>query len=113
MSIIKPSEVVFANDKLEKSFDKLPENDEIKIYIRRAINQIKTNAYCGTQYKKNLIPAEYVKKYKVNNLWKYDLPDGWRLIYALFPQNKVEILSVIIEWFNHKNYDRRFHYSFI
>lgn len=110
MHIIKPSEVVFADDKLEKSFNKLLENDEIKIYIKRAINQIKLNAYCGVQFQKRLIPNDYLKKYGVNNLWKYDLPDGWRLIYSLFPQNKVEILSVVIEWFNHKDYEKRFSY---
>lgn len=112
MRIVKPSEVVFANDYLEKSFNSLTEQDEIKIYLRRAISQIKMNAYCGIQLKKSLIPKEYTKKYRVNNLWKYDLPDGWRVIYALFPQNKVEILSVIIEWFNHKDYERRFNYLF-
>ena len=110
MNVLKPSEVVFANDKLEKSFNNLLENDEIKIYLRRAIAQIKINAYCGTQLQKRLIPLEYIKKYGVNNLWKYDLPDGWRLIYSLFPQNKVEILSVVIEWFNHKDYEKRFNY---
>jgi len=110
MFIIKPSEVVFADDNLEESFNKLQDNDEIKIYIKRAISQIKLNAYCGTQIRKGLIPKEYIKKYSVNNLWKYDLPDGWRLIYSLFPQNKVEILSVIIEWFDHKNYGRKFNY---
>lgn len=112
MRIIKPSEVVFADYKLEKSFNKLHEEEEIKIYLKRAIAQIKVNAYSGTQFQKRLIPKEYIEKYKVNNLWKYDLPDGWRLIYALFPQNKVEILSVIIEWFNHKDYEKRFNYSF-
>ena len=112
MRIIKPSEVVFANDKLEKDFNALANTEELKKYLERAIEQIKLNAYCGTQFKKRLIPLEYIRKYGVNNLWKYDLPDGWRLIYALFPQNKVEILSVVLEWFNHKDYERRFNYFF-
>lgn len=64
----------------------------------------------GIQIPKRLFPKEYVIKYKINNLWKYDLPDGWRLIYTLNPLNQVEILSVILEWFNHKEYERRFHY---
>jgi len=110
MRIIKFSEVVFANDKIEKVFNKLNEDDEIKKYIKRAVKDIELNAFCGIQVPKRLIPSEYVKKYRVNNLWKYDLPDGWRLIYSLFPQNKVKILSVILEWFNHKDYNRRFKY---
>ena len=110
MRFLKPSEVVFANDKLEKSFNNLKEEDEIKKYIKRAIKDIIQNAYCGIPLPKRLFPKEYVKKYNINNLWKYDLPDGWRLIYSITTPNKVEILAVILEWFNHKDYERRFKY---
>ena len=110
MRIIKPSNVVFAENKIERAFDKLDNNDDLKKNIIRAIKDIKLNSYCGIQFPKRLIPKEYIKKYKVNNLWKYNLPDGWRLIYSLFPENKIEILSVVIEWFNHKDYERRFKY---
>ena len=106
----KPSEVIFVDDKIEKSFNKLKESDEIKKYIKRAIEDIKSNAFCGIPIPKRLFPKEYLKKYEINNLWKYDLPDGWRLIYTISTPNKVEILSIIIEWFNHKNYERRFCY---
>jgi len=57
MIFSKPSEIIFANDKLEK-----------------------------------------------------ELPDGWRLIYTIKTPNRIQILAVILEWFNHKDYERRFHY---
>jgi Txe/YoeB family toxin of Txe-Axe toxin-antitoxin module len=110
MRIIKPSEVVFANEKIGEAFRELKEEDDLKKSIKRAILDIQTNAYSGIQIPKRLFPKEYVLKYKINNLWKYDLPDGWRLIYTLNPLNRVEILSVILEWFNNKDYERRFHY---
>ena len=110
MRIIKPSQVVFANDKIEKEFLKLDETNEIKIYIKRAIEDIKKNAFCGIPIPKRLIPKEYIKKYQIKNLWKYDLPNGWRLVYSITTPNKVEILSIILEWFNHPEYERRFHY---
>jgi len=110
MRILKPSRVVFANDKLEKAFYKLDKNDEIRRYIIRATLDIQKNAFCGIQLPKRLIPQEYYKKYGVDNLWKYDLPDGWRLIYSITTPNKVEILSVILEWFDHPDYERRFGY---
>ena len=110
MRILKSSEVIFANNKLENSFNKLKDNDEIKKYLIRAIKDIQLNAYCGVPISKRLFPKEYTKKYKITNLWKYDLPDGWRLIYSITTPNKVEILSVILEWFNHKDYERRFRY---
>lgn len=56
-----------------------------------------------------LWPNEYIKKYKITNLWKYDLPDGWRLIYTI-ESNKIKIVSIILEWFDHKNYERKFNY---
>ena len=110
MRFLKPSEVVFAEDMIEKEFVELEESDEIKEYIKRAIGDIKQNAFCGIPIPKRLFPKEYIQKYQINNLWKYDLPDRWRLIYTIKTPNKVQILAVILEWFNHKDYGRRFHY---
>ena len=110
MRILRPSKVIFVEDSIEKGFNRLDENDEIKKYIRRAMNDIKQNAFCGIPIPKRLIPKIYIKKYGVTNIWKYDLPDGWRLIYSIISPDKVEVLSIILEWFNHKDYERRFHY---
>lgn len=110
MRIIRPSKVVFANDKIEKEFLELDDNEEIKKYILRAIEDIKKNAFCGIPIPKRLIPKEYTQKYNVTNLWKYDLPDGWRLVYTITTPNRVEIISVILEWFDHTSYEKRFGY---
>jgi len=111
MRITKPSEVIFIDNKIEKAFEKLDNNNEIKRTIKRAIKDLQQNAYSGIQIPKRLIPKEYIKKYEIENLWKYNLPNGWRLIYSLAPQNKVEILTLVLEWFNHRNYNRRFRYN--
>lgn len=109
--MIKRSKVVFVSEVLEKTFESLPENEVLKKHIKRAIEEIKENAFTGIRIPKRLFPKEYVVKYNINNLWKYDLPNGWRLIYTLTSPNKVEIISVILEWFtDHKDYERRFKY---
>lgn len=110
MKIIRPSEVIFADDNVEKEFEKLDEKSDIKIYLKRAIKDIMANAFCGIQFPKRLIPKEYIKKYGAKNLWKYDLPDGWRLIYVITSPSKIEVVSVILEWFDHPEYERRFNY---
>ncbi|MBS3079356.1 hypothetical protein J4218_04495 [Candidatus Pacearchaeota archaeon] len=110
MRILKPSEVVFAEDQIENDFNKLNNKEDIKKGILRAIEDIKQNAFCGIPIPKRLFPKEYVQKYQINNLWKYDLPDGWRLIYSLKTPSKIQILAIILEWFDHKEYERRFHY---
>ncbi|MDY6931179.1 MAG: hypothetical protein SVJ22_04610, partial [Halobacteriota archaeon] len=65
--------------------------------------------FCGIQIPKKLIPKTYIDKYEIDNLWKYDLPKGWRLIYSVATEG-VCIISIILEWMDHKNYERRFNY---
>ena len=108
--MIKPSKVVFISDELEKDFYSLKEGDFLKKAITRAIKDLKENAFCGIHVPKRLIPKEYIRKYKINNLWKYDLPNAWRLMYTVTPDNEVEIISAILEWFNYKEYEKRFNY---
>ena len=108
--MIKPSKVIFISDELEKDFNSLKEDDFIKKGLIRAIKDLKENAFCGIQIPKRLFPKEYVQKYNVNNLWKYDLPKGWRLLYTITPENEVELISAILEWTDHKGYERRFGY---
>ncbi len=58
---------------------------------------------------KRLIPKEYKQRYGINNLWKYNLPNAWRLVYSI-TGNEVEIIAILLEWFDHKDYERRFKY---
>jgi Txe/YoeB family toxin of Txe-Axe toxin-antitoxin module len=109
----KPIYVAFANKKLESDFEKLQkgkfEDKQLYKFIERATNDLKKNPMCGTKIPKNLWPKNYVKEYQITNLWKYDLPNAWRLIYTIL-EDKVMILNVILEWFSHKEYERKFGY---
>ncbi len=86
------------------------EEKELASFIERAIKDLKENPLIGIAIPKKLWPSEYVRKFGVNNLRKYDLPGGWRLIYTL-RGNEIEIVSIILEWFSHKDYERRFGYK--
>jgi len=112
MAIRKPCRVTFLDEKTEEVYEHLSPDDEIKKHIKRAIEDIKQNAFCGIQIPKRLIPKEYIQKYQITNLWKYDMPMGWRLLYTITTPTKAEIISLIIEWFNHKEYEKRFRYLF-
>ncbi len=100
--MIKPSKVVFISDELEDSFNSLPEDDFVKKSMIRAIKDLRQNAFAGIHVPKRLIPNEYIRKWGIKNLWKYDLPKGWRLLYTVTSENEVELISAILEWFNHK-----------
>ena len=111
--MILPSEIRFVDENVKKAFYKLQEGDksekEIFKFINQASDNIERNAFCGIQVPKKQIPKEYIKKYDVQNLWKYDLPNAWRLIYSI-KGGKAIVISIILEWMTHKEYDRIFGY---
>ena len=107
-----PSKIKFIDERLLKSFNKLKENKkEQNLYksLIKAFKEIETNAFIGIQIPKKLIPKDYSKKYKMHNLWKYNLPNAWRLLYSVENQ-EIIIVSIILEWLPHKEYEKRFNY---
>lgn len=111
--MILPSKTRFADEKLKEAFYKLETGDDSERELFKVINQamdnIEVNAFCGVQVPKKIIPKEYVQKYDVDNLWKYDLPRGWRLMYSIIGEDII-VVSLLLEWCDHKEYERRFNY---
>jgi Txe/YoeB family toxin of Txe-Axe toxin-antitoxin module len=105
--------VAFGDESIRKAFFELKsgkfEEKKLSEYIERAIGDLKSNPLIGIKIPRKLWPTEYIRKFGVNNLRKYDLPNGWRLIYTLVG-DEIEIISIILEWFDHKEYERRFKY---
>ena len=108
-----PSKVRFADKKVQKVFEGLTNSNknQIKIYdwLIRAFGDIEENAFCGIQIPKRLIPKPYSNKYEINNLWKYNLPNAWRLLYSIKNQ-EILVVSIILDWMDHKTYERTFKY---
>ena len=105
--------VSFIEASLKKAFEELEkgkhEEKELAVSLRKAIDDLKENPLCGIRVPSTLWPKAYIQKYKIDNLRKYDLPNAWRMLYTL-RGNEIEIISVIIEWLSHKEYERKFKY---
>ena len=102
------SKVIFADEELRKTFENLKSEDE-RLYkeIEEALKTIKQNAFFGRNVKKKLIPKELIQKYGIDNLWIYNLRKDWRLLYTI-TNNEVEVLAIVLDWMNHKDYERLF-----
>ena len=111
--MIKINQVAFSSEKLRDNYKKLEkgkfEEKELFEFINRAMEDLKKNPFCGIRLSNKLIPKVYIEKFGIDNLWKYNLPNSWRLVYSIIG-NQVKIVSLILEWFNHKDYERRFNY---
>ena len=96
------SRILFADKKIQKSFEDLQKGK----YEERELCKNLENAFSNLKIN---IPKIYLKKYGVGNLFKYDLPKGWRLIYSVV-NKEIFVISLILEWLDHKEYEKRFKY---
>ena len=106
--------VAFADASLKKAFEELEkgryEEQQLLDFLKRAVEDLKKDPLCCIRVPSKLWPKEYIQAYQINNLYKYDLPNGWRLLYTI-RGNEIEIISILIEWMKHKDYERRFKYK--
>jgi len=78
--------------------------------IKQKIKILRDNPEYGIHIQKDKIPKEYIKDYDINNLWKVNLSVAWRMIYTI-RGNEVEIISLILDIMNHKDYNKKFGYK--
>lgn len=77
--------------------------------IKQKIEFLKENPEYGIHIPKKKIPIRYVKRYNVNNLWKVNLSGAWRMIYTI-RGSEVDIIALILDLINHRNYEKKFSY---
>ena len=110
---VKSKHVAFISEALKNQFNELNkgkfEDKQLYNFLNKAINNLKENPLCGVRIPKRLWPDTYVKNYGITNLWKYDLPNAWRLIYSI-EADEIKIVSIILNWMTHKEYERLFKY---
>jgi len=106
----------FADKKIKAEWDRLSasgkgDDKKLVLMLNRAFDAIEADCRFGVYIQKKKIPKYYTKKYgELPNLWKYNLSDSWRLVYFIAGAGG-DPVSVIVEWMNHREYDRRFGYA--
>ena len=105
MTILK-----YADERIKKDLMRLEEKDpNFYEHIANALRNIQEDATCGIKIQQRLMPKEWIKQFNIDNLYKYNLPNGWRLFYSLIG-NEIEVLAIILRFMNHKDYERIFKY---
>jgi hypothetical protein len=65
----------------------------------------------GDNIRRSLIPTALRRKYEINNLWRLELPGGWRALYTVASKPAEKPKVSILRIMSHKDYDRLFGYS--
>lgn len=98
----------FIDKELEKAFNELPNEDPVKKSLIRAFQNIKEDFQAGEYIPKKDIPEAYLRKYGINNIRVYDLPFAWRLMYTITGSAEIGIVSIVLDWMTHKDYEKLF-----
>lgn len=77
--------------------------------LKQKIEILKANPEYGIQIPKNRIPKDYVQRYDATNLWKVNLSGAWRMIYTV-RGTEVDIVALILDILDHRDYDKKFGY---
>jgi len=85
------------------------ENQRLLKSIDEKVERLKYAPDSGIQISRKLFPQEYLNEYGINNLWKMNLFNYWRLIYTI-QGDKLEVLCVILDLIDHPTYDKKFGY---
>lgn len=97
--------VEFFDKDMEYAYLTLRESDpQLFSRITRAIEDLRSDRRAGRPAPKWFIPPRY-RNASVNNIWRYDLPNGWRLLYTITGSH-IQILIIILDWMSHKEYER-------
>lgn len=70
---------------------------------------LKENPQFGDPIKKKLIPKS-LKKLGIQNLYRVELSNFWRMLYTI-EGNEIEILLFVLNIVDHKEYDKLFGYK--
>jgi len=115
----KPIRVVLL-DEADKEYKRLNEivgkqfrqgrNSSPEIQLLKSIKQkiefIKANPFYGDNVPKRLIPKEY----NVQNLWRVELTNFWRMLYTI-KGDQIEVVCFILDIINHTKYNKKFGYK--
>jgi mRNA-degrading endonuclease RelE of RelBE toxin-antitoxin system len=71
-----------------KVYNSLSAPSPLKKSIDAALDKLKENPLSGDKIQKKLWPKKYMKEHEINNLFRYPLVDGYRLIYTIVGDKK-------------------------
>jgi hypothetical protein len=103
----KPVRVILS-EKAKTQFSRIMNKSLMRSIIQKK-EFLGSNPQYGVHIEKRKIPKEYFELYDVNNLWKANLSNHYRMVYTL-RGNEVEIIVFILDILNHKEYDKKFSY---
>jgi hypothetical protein len=106
----RPASEVKGSTEFYKTYRTLKPGSPEKKIVDSGLDKLKQNMTAGEKIQRPQWPPFYVKRYGINNLWKYNLSKAARLIYTVLSEKGRWIVVVLEMFLTHKEYEKRFGY---
>jgi hypothetical protein len=106
-----PSPAVFRSKDLDEFLKTQKPDSKLREWINEMEIDLKENMYAGEQVKKKQIPLCYIRNYGVNNLYRYEHPEGYRSCYTIFSEEGIGVCPHILDIMSHEEYNKIFGYK--
>lgn len=101
---------IMGSPKFMKFFSSLSKTSDLYREIDDTLTLLKENYTRGQRIEREKWPQCYVQAFDVNNLRRFELREGRRLIHTIYTKSDVIQCNVLEIFDNHKEYDKRFGY---
>jgi hypothetical protein len=108
--VLRPSPAVYRLKELSDFLDALDPRHKFRKWMNDMENVLKGNMLAGDPVPKVQIPRHYRDKFGLNNLYRYEHPEGYRSCYTLLTYH-VGVCPLILDLNSHKEYSRIFGYK--
>jgi len=106
----KPAPQVFVSEELSLLLKNLGSDHKFVKWINEMKDKLLFNMLSGDSIQKRRIPKYYRVRYGVNNLFRFEHPEGYRSCYTLVSIEGVGVCPIILDLLSHPEYDRMFGY---
>ncbi len=79
--------------------------------LRTFAEQLSQDVTLGEQIQRDRIPKALRRDYNATNLWRLELPGGWRVLYTIETRPGEDATVSILRILDHRAYDRLFGYK--
>ena len=95
---------------LRSVFEKVQRHPRYAAWLKDAKDILQENPFSGEKVSRHLTPKVYKTKYNVIYVYRYRIPEAFRIIYILDVNKGIPTNVWIIDFLTHKEYERLFKY---
>ena len=107
---LKPAPQVFVSRELHDLLESLEPDHRFVRWIDEMKDRLLFNMLSGDSIRKRRIPRHYMERYGVDNLFRFEHPEGYRSCYTLVNVEGVGVCPIILDVMSHPEYERTFGY---